>query len=69
MTDLQAKENGYTNHAMMYGINGYAKFDDEGIEFRSKYWLMDQIYEAILYIDMLIGFNEYGFKVKIYDKL
>lgn len=69
MSAKNAKEQGFTNIGVMYGINGYVKFDNEGMEFRAKWLLTDYIHEAITYLDSIIGFSPNGFKCLVGDKI
>lgn len=70
MTAIQAKDQGFTHHAKMYGFNGYVQFEDEQLNtFNAKWWITDYIVEGLIYLDSLIGFNENGFKILLGDRL
>jgi hypothetical protein len=70
MTDKYAKQLGFTHKAKMYGFSGYAQLEDDNHDtFTGKWWLTDKIVEGIIYVDMLIGFHEEGFKIVLGGKL
>lgn len=70
MNAIEAKEKGFTHHAIMYGMKGfYMPLEDDGMMFQTRWKITDYINECITYLDVLIGFSPYGFAVKLLDEL
>ena len=70
MTKATAKQKGYTHYGSMYGIPGYFNLNEDAPStFTGKYILTDLLYEAILYLDMLLVFHREGFKMHIKGEL
>lgn len=67
MTIKEAKEQGFTHNAKMYGFKGYLSLSEN--RFQAKYWLADQIVEALIYVEQYIPFNEQGYKILVGSKL
>ena len=73
MTDEKAKELGYTHRAKLYGFKGYYRDidDDKSSDntFIADWWLTDKIVEALIYLDVVLEINDYGFPFLLLYKL
>ena len=70
MTVEQAKSEGFTHHAKMYGFKGYYYNgeDESHTTFQAQYLVSDWLVECMIYIEAVFGING-GFPILIGGKL
>lgn len=67
MNAQEAKEKGFTHHAEMYGVPIF--YNEDTAEVEAKNILLGWWLDFLIWIEVNIGVNEFGFPIKIKDEL
>jgi len=68
MKNQQAKALGFTHHAELYGVAIWYR-NDETAEVEAKNWILSYWIDFLIWVECVIGVNDYGFPIKIKEEL